>query len=100
MRMSGHDLLSFLKNLDTLHTRVELAMPQLRPPSFVVKESAPGAITLQYYSKRQGLAPMVIGLLEGLGEMFDTAVTVSHTINRTEGTGYDEFFIQYSSADR
>jgi hypothetical protein len=96
MRRSGRNLVGFLKNLDTLHTRVGLTMPQLRPPSFVVDEPVPGQIILRYHSERQGLAPMVIGLLEGLGEMFSPTVTILHTVDRMEA-GYDEFFIQYSS---
>ena len=78
LEMAGSTLPEFLMNLDQLHTRLGVLMPHLQPPSFVCSEVSDRALTLAYHSKREGLAPMVVGLLRGLGKMFKTEVTVEH----------------------
>lgn len=87
----------FLGNLDALHTRLALSMPELRPPSFVVTEVAEQQLLVEYYSTRAGLAPMVIGLLEGVGDMFGTPVVVTHRSSRESGGHCDEFLVAYGA---
>lgn len=53
-----------------------VAFPQLTPPSFWCSEVGDDRLRLHYESTRVGLAPMVIGLVRGLGAMYDTEVTV------------------------
>ena len=91
----GTTLPDFLGNLDAMHARITLSMPELRPPSFVCETLPDATLTVQYWSDRDGLAPMVRGLLVGLGEMFDTPVCVSQTTDRTSGADYDEFLVAY-----
>jgi hypothetical protein len=79
---SGHDVVSFLENLDNMHTRVQLTFPELRPPSFQVERDDDGVL-LHYISDREGLAPMVIGLLEGLGAHFNEEIEVTHVQMRS-----------------
>lgn len=74
MAVSGDSFPELVENLNALHTRVGQMMPELRPPSFAVSDQEPNAFTLHYYSSRQGLEPMIIGLLRGLGRRFDTTV--------------------------
>jgi len=86
--MGGRDLPQFLGNLDAMHSRIALSMPELRPPSFAVTQLAPGLLQVVYRSHRCGLGPMVQGLLEGLGEMFGTSVVVTpvfepHAVHET-----------------
>ncbi|MEM7411596.1 MAG: heme NO-binding domain-containing protein [Myxococcota bacterium] len=83
LEAAGQDLREFLLNLDALHARLGLSMPELVPPSFSVEE-ADGALRVEYRSTRVGLAPMVVGLLEGLGELFDEPVSVEHVQTRDE----------------
>lgn len=75
MAISGDSLPALVENLNALHTRVGQMMPKLRPPSFAVSDRTEQSFKLYYYSSRQGLEPMVIGLLKGLGRRFDTDVT-------------------------
>ena len=77
MRSAGKTLPEFLRNLDLLHTRVKMSFPHLVPPSFTVTDETADSLVLHYYSSRQGLAPLVVGLLRGLGDRFGVAVTVS-----------------------
>ncbi len=52
-------------------------------------------LKLKYYSHRQGLAPMVNGLVKGLGERFDTDVEIVQTQSREDGHDCDEFSVKY-----
>ncbi|NEO87492.1 MAG: heme NO-binding protein [Spirulina sp. SIO3F2] len=93
--MSGDDLPEFLENLDNLHARVSVSFPKLSPPSFECEEEQENALTLHYHSQREGLAPMVIGLIEGLGERFETEVKIQQTQDRNDGFDHDSFSIEY-----
>jgi hypothetical protein len=95
MDMAGSSLPEFLRNLDDLHARVGVNFPQLVPPSFDAEELERGSMHLHYHSKRQGLAPMVIGLVEGLGDRFSTPVEVEQLACRTEGADHDVFAVHY-----
>ena len=101
MEMNGEDLPEFLENLDDLHARVGIMFPKLQPPSFDCSDEAEAtdefdaSLTLHYHSNREGLAPMVLGLVEGLGKRFDTDVDISQTENRNEGADHDEFLVKY-----
>ena len=72
----GSTLGEFLENLPGLHTRVLLAFPELTPPEFSTLVDGEGSARIEYWSDRPGLAPMVEGLLEGLGELFGQEVVV------------------------
>ena len=94
----GRSLPGFLANLDAMHARLSLGMPDMRPPSFVCEQHSEHQTRLEYWSDRPGLAPMVVGLLDGLGEMFGVPVTVTHTASRAHGADHDEFLIDHGPA--
>jgi hypothetical protein len=77
MRLFGKDFRSCLANLNRMHGHMGAMMPQLKPPRFTVTEDSPESITVHYYSEREGLGPMVVGLLEGLAEKYDEKVRVA-----------------------
>ena len=91
----GRTLPEFLANLDMMHARLSLSMPEMRPPSFVSEQLSDHQIRLEYWSERAGLAPMVIGLLEGLGEMYSLTVSIVQTVDRANGADHDEFLIDH-----
>ncbi|BAY20337.1 heme NO binding domain-containing protein [Calothrix sp. NIES-2100] len=95
--MCGESLPEFLENLDNLHARVGIVFPKLQPPSFECAEAEENSLHLHYYSSREGLAPMVFGLLEGLGKRFDTKVEVTQIQSREEGHDHDEFAVNYQA---
>jgi hypothetical protein len=95
----GRSLTEFLGNLDAMHARLSLSMPDLRPPSFVCEEPSDRQIRLEYRSDRPGLAPMVIGMLNGLGELFELELTVTQTVDRIDGADHDEFLIDHAPAE-
>lgn len=91
---AGKSLREFLENLDALHARVALTMSELRPPRFRLVPVDSSNMVLEYHSTREGLAPMVLGLLKGLSQRFNTPVEVSHT----RRDSHDEFAIRTSQA--
>ncbi|MUG99894.1 heme NO-binding protein [Scytonema sp. UIC 10036] len=95
LEMAGSDLSEFLHNLDNLHARVGLSFPNLKPPSFECTEMDEDIMQLNYQSTREGLSPMVLGLVKGLGTRFNTEVEIVQTQNRDEGFDHDEFSIRY-----
>ncbi|HVV87594.1 MAG TPA: heme NO-binding domain-containing protein [Kofleriaceae bacterium] len=97
--LMGDNLVEFLGNLDNLHARVGLAFPELRPPSFECEEISGGAFRLRYRSHRAGLAPLVVGLLRGLGKMFKEQLSVELEHTRT-GEGDADVFVVHRGAAR
>jgi len=93
--MSGNSFLEFVKNLNNMHSRIGQWMPDLNPPSFTVTEETAQSFHLHYYSSRSGFAPMVKGLLAGLGERFNTEVEVAHLRGAEQGLNHEEFFVRY-----
>jgi len=95
MKSAGRTFPEFLRNLDQLHTRVKLSFPHLAPPSFAVSDEKPGSLVLSYYSGRPGLAPLVVGLLKGLGDKFN--LDVKAVAERVEGVQpHDRFHVTWS----
>lgn len=92
----GGSFIVALQNLDILHVRVGLSFPALKAPSFRCTDITGHGMTLHYHSSREGLAPMVIGLIEGLAEAFDTPVRVAPGFSRVHGNDHDTFEIRFT----
>jgi hypothetical protein len=71
-------------------------MPKLSPPRFRVEEEKPSKLIVHYYSHRQGLSPMVVGLLEGLADKYGEKVSIRH-IPRGSRSDHDEFEVSIKS---
>lgn len=95
LTLAGKNLPEFLLNLDTMHSRVGLSFPYLNPPSFECSDQKDGSLILHYHSQRLGLAPMVIGLLKGLGKMFKVNLEIEQIAYREKGDDCDKFFLKY-----
>lgn len=98
MNFAGQSFEDFLKSLDQMHARIQMSLPELDPPSFEVAESADGDLQLHYYSRREGLAPMVKGLLRGLAKQFDLTISVEQVGSVAAGQDHDTFVIRYVDA--
>lgn len=96
MRLAASTFVEFLQELDNLHSRVALSFPNLVPPSFDCTDIQDQSVRLHYRSKRPGLAPMIVGLLRGLGEAFKlSGMTIDHDVRREDGADHDEFQIHW-----
>jgi hypothetical protein len=92
-KMMGEDLVTFLQNLPVLHDHISLIFPDLLMPQFETAVISPTEVRVIYRSKREGLAPMVHGLLEGMGGVYETKVAVQHTRKRDQDFDADEFVV-------
>ena len=80
-----------------MHAHIGTVFPNLQPPSFQCTDITDHSMRLHYYSERAGLAPMVIGLLKGLGTMFNQPIAVVHAVSRAAGANHDEFVLEYTA---
>ncbi len=90
--MMGDTLNEFLDNLDAMHERIGDAMPGLVPPSFKREPNDDGSSILHYSSDREGLAPMVVGLVKGLAKRFNTTVEIK--LLESDASGHHAFHVQ------
>lgn len=95
MQSGGNNLKEFLLNLPNFHNRVMLIYPKLTPPEFKVSDETENSIHLHYFSKRQGLQEFVRGLIQGLGKMYNTPVTIELMQTRNEGSTHEIFKISW-----
>ena len=95
--LAGNTFLEFIQNLDNLHSRVGLSFPKLEPPRFHCSDITEDSLRLHYYSDRDGLAPMVSGLIRGLAKHFETEVHASLDKSRANGDDHDEFLIRFGA---
>ena len=91
--MAGDNLFDFLHQLDELHTRVKLNFPELRTPSFRCTDVKASSLRLEYHSHRDGLSALVVGLLHGLSDRFQTPLDVTHEVKREDTGTHDIFFV-------
>lgn len=91
MEAGGDNLRDFLVNLPLFHNRVMLIYPKLTPPEFKVSGITERSINLHYLSKREGLQDFVRGLIQGLGIMYNTPVTINLVQTRDEGSTHEIF---------
>ncbi len=96
MWAGGRSLREFLLNLPMFHARVSLMYPDLRPPVFECTDLTETSLHLHYRSTRAGLEHFVVGLLRGLGQMYQTPVTVTALSSRATGADHDVFLVRWS----
>ena len=93
--LAGNNFVSFLESLNAIHSRASVLFPALTPPTFPCVDIEATSLRLEDYSKRKGLAPMVIGMMQGLGRWFDTRVDIQQEKCKTSDAGCDVFFIKF-----
>jgi hypothetical protein len=96
LNFAGDTLPDFLNNLDMLHNHVNHTMPDLRAPQFTTRNQNSNSLDLEYRSSREGLSPMVIGLLRGLGKRFNMeGVEIQQIEYKEDGSECDVFQIKW-----
>jgi len=78
-----------------LHARVGRSFPRLRPPSFRFDQIDEHDLRMHYVSERQGLCPMIFGLLRGLSRRFKTEVNVLEEVCARHGAAHCQFLITF-----
>ncbi len=97
--VTGDNFVTFLQELDMLHTRVGSIIPNLRPPQFYCTDITKSTLTLHYVSKRAGLSSFVIGLIKGLGEYFNTKVEIKQIKFKKKNDDHDQFSVSYEKGN-
>lgn len=95
MRFAGRSFPEFVESLDQMHAKIKFSLPDLQPPSFRVTDRRPDGFRLHYYSSRQGLAPLVVGMMRGVGKIFGVTVDMRLDRARADGHDHDEFVVSY-----
>ncbi|KAK7488573.1 hypothetical protein BaRGS_00020190 [Batillaria attramentaria] len=92
LRTLGGDIVSFVQNLDSLHSLLSLTYKGINPPSFRCEETESGELLLHYYSCRAGLSPLAVGLIRAAGkEIFNHTVELKRLTTVREDLGEDKF---------
>lgn len=97
MKSGGADFISFIKNLPTLHTRIMLMFPDIRPPEFIIDVDENNHVTLHYFSSRNGLTDFMEGLIWGLGEFFKVSLDIRLLQAKDKTHDHDIFLIKLLS---
>ncbi|MBM4234600.1 MAG: heme NO-binding protein [Gammaproteobacteria bacterium] len=100
---AGDTLFEMLENLDDLHFRLGHVFPlygtqkgfdKMMPPQFTVTDKTANRVLVHYRSKRDGLAPMVVGLIEGLAEHCGATVKVTQVAPKSAGADHDSLEVE------
>lgn len=95
MDLTGSSFVEFLSNLDMLHYRINNIMPELAAPQFSTRNETEKSVELEYRSHREGLVPMLYGLIKGLGKRFDLVVTIEHIQEKNAENDCHVFLIKW-----
>jgi guanylate cyclase soluble subunit beta len=91
MEATGQHTIDFLNNLNALHDRIASTFTDYVPPEFRVDKQDPEApenrFRVHYFSKRDGLTPFVVGLLQGLADHFGDHLEIVAVDIQTPETG-------------
>lgn len=95
MSLYGDSVIEFLDNMDALHAQIRLTFPELKPPSISCETDSDGQLIVVYQSERVGLAPMLVGLVKGLGKRFSTPVHVQYLPSGNDNQGVEKFLVVF-----
>ena len=98
MKSGGRTLSEFLVNLPNFHTRVAMIYPNLKPPHFKCSDITPTSLKLHYFTHRPGLTMFVVGLVQGLGKLYNTSMTCAVAERKDAGADHDVFDVTWATA--
>jgi hypothetical protein len=88
----NHNMIEFIEQLNAMHVRLMLIHPKMRIPKFSLEKISSTVYDLHYFSERQGLAPMLKGLLHGLSRKFKQEVHIIQLKSQPAEQGVHEVF--------
>ena len=97
----GGTLFDFIQNLDALHDHLGTVYPGMQAPSFRVTSGEDGVLVLHYYSSRQGLESIVVGILKAVARRLLNTEIEMQIIKHKEAPGdHVQFAIREISCSR
>lgn len=97
LELNGRSFYAFLEDLDEIHTRLQLAFPGSRPPTFKCSNHTSAGFLLHYTSIRPGLTRLVTGLVCGLARRFEVKVRVEIESLRSDDVPHDTLRVHYDN---
>ncbi|CAG0895669.1 unnamed protein product, partial [Darwinula stevensoni] len=95
LRVLGATTKDFLQNLDALHDHLGTIYPGMRAPSFRCTEGTEdGTTVLHYYSDRDGLESIVIGIVKAVASKLHEREVEVELWKRREECGHIQFLIR------
>jgi hypothetical protein len=95
LNIGGNSLPEFISNLNMLHFRLGNMMPEMIMPQFETKDVTENSLVLIYKSTRTGLAPMVIGIIRGLGKRFNTPCVIEQIESFENEVSEEHFTVKW-----
>nr|XP_002122297.2 guanylate cyclase soluble subunit beta-1-like isoform X1 [Ciona intestinalis] len=87
LRVLGSSVREFLENLDALHDHLSSVYPGMRAPSFrCTGNGSDDTLTLHYYSERDGLEDIVIGIVKAVTKQIHKTETEVKVIKQKDET--------------
>ncbi|PCH68201.1 MAG: hypothetical protein COC01_04155 [Bacteroidetes bacterium] len=86
----------FLKSVESvIHVEVKKMYKDAYTPTFIYTDLAPDKLIIQYHSKRK-LYALMEGLIDGVGEHFNTTIGQSVKIHEVDGREVGDFDLTFS----
>jgi len=98
LQFGGRTMEEFVNNLDQMHAKIKFSLPELEPPMFRATDITPAGFRLHYYSKRPGLAPVVVGMMKGVAKIYNLQIEMKLERPRGPNHDHDEFSVTYLMA--
>ncbi len=95
LQAGGFSLKEFLLYLPNLHNRISLIFHNMKQPEFQVSNVEENSLHVHYISEREGLKYFVLGLMYGLGKLYETKVEVEIIACREEGADHEIFHVSW-----
>ena len=96
LQVLGGSLRDFIGNLDALHDHLGSIYPEMCAPSFRVSDrESDGALILHYYSEREGLEHIVIGIVKTVArKLLNTEVSVDVIHEKEDEDDHVQFVVK------
>jgi hypothetical protein len=95
LKLGGKTFPEYLSNLNMLHFRLANMLPHFVAPTFKVSNVTDNSLNLTYISERNGLTPMVKGLIRGLGKILGTPCEIDHIGANAELENAQDFMVRW-----
>ncbi|XP_043564739.1 guanylate cyclase soluble subunit beta-1 isoform X1 [Chiloscyllium plagiosum] len=101
LRVLGSNVREFLQNLDALHDHLATIYPGMRAPSFRCTDADKGkALLLHYYSEREGLQDIVIGIIKTVSQqLHGTEINMKVVQEKNEECDHIQFLIEQKNSE-
>ena len=97
-KLGGDNFHNFWDHIDNIHARALAIMPNLAAPTIRFERLQTNELLIHYRSKRQGLAPMMLGIIEGAAKKFGETLELEHRERTADGADHDVFFARIVSS--